>query len=416
MKPFSLLIKPASADCNLRCTYCFYRDRALLYPESSRHRMPPEVLEHMIRSYLATDQAQHVFGWQGGEPTLMGEDFFQAVTGLQQKYGRKGACVANGLQTNATLVTDAMARHFARYRFLLGVSLDGPPAIHDRYRCGDGGAGSYEAVMRGVECLRRHGVEFNILVLVSQANVRRAREIYRFLTRSGFMFHQYIPCVESAPDGSPLPYSINGEEWGLFLCELFDEWAGGDVRRVSIRLFDAILSRFVEGRATVCHMANDCRQYFVVEHNGDVYPCDFFVERDLKLGNILADDWDALQASPVYEEFGRRKARWPAVCSACAWVGLCAGDCPKHRLPGKEAALSRLCAGWQRFYAHAVPRLRPLADEIARERAAAPARPRPNDLCSCGSGRKYKKCCGSAARNIRIPPGRKVVDVQSAFG
>ncbi len=380
MNPFSLLVKPAGADCNLGCAYCFYRGRAALYPGAAR-RMPPEVLERMIRSYLATDQPQYVFAWQGGEPTLMGQGFFESVTALQERHGRPGAWVANGLQTNATLLTDGLARHFAAYRFLLGVSLDGPPLVHDRFRRAAAGAGSHAAVLRGVDCLRRQGVAFNILTLVSQANVRRAREVYRYLKGQGFLFQQYIPCVESAPDGGPASYGIGGEEWGAFLGELFDEWSAADTRRVSVRLFDAIVSRLADGRAGVCHMENDCRQYFVVEHNGDVYPCDFFVEPDLRLGNIMTDGWETLQASPVYAEFGRRKTQGIAPCRRCEWFDLCAGDCPKHRRPGGQDAVSRLCLGWRRFFARAMPRLRELAADVIRERAAAPARPGSNPRC-----------------------------------
>ena len=288
---FSLLVKPASADCNLRCSYCFYLPKRELYPETATHRMSEEVLERVIASFLATEQRQYSFGWQGGEPTLMGLDFFRAVTRLQSAHGRKGAVVSNGLQTNATLLDDSLARHLARYRFLVGVSLDGPPELHDAYRRLPSAASTHERVLAGVDALRRAGVEHNVLTLVSSRNAAHGREVYRYLTAKGFLFHQYIPCVELDGERRPAEYTVSPQEWGAFLCDVFDEWRGSDVRKVSVRLFDSILERLIDGTANVCSLADDCRQYLLVEHNGDVYPCDFFVEPGTKLGNIMDSEW-----------------------------------------------------------------------------------------------------------------------------
>jgi len=408
VKPFSLLIKVAAADCNLRCDYCFYLKKSSLYPETTRHRMSEEVLEAMISTYMATDQAQYAFGWQGGEPTLMGLDFFKRVTELQMKYGRRGAVVANGLQTNATLIDDDFARHLGEYRFLVGASLDGPEEIHNHYRKHADGRGSYAEVMQGIEAMKRHDVEFNTLTLVTSHSAGRAREIYRYLRDMGFLYHQYIPCVEFDERGEALPFTISGSAWGDFMCEIFDQWQERDIHTVSIRLFDSILAYMVDGAYNVCHMQQNCCQYFVVEYNGDIYPCDFFVEPDLKLGNVSADGWEDVARSGVYLDFGARKRRWDPACSDCPWRRYCAGDCPKHRIRGDldETALSWLCQGWRRFYAHAIPRLEELADEIRRERAEARTRTAGrivtpgtakvgrNTPCPCGSGRKYKNCCG----------------------
>ena len=232
---FSLLVKPASADCNLRCAYCFYLDRSALYPETKVHRMSHSVLERMISSYMSTDQTVYSFGWQGGEPALMGVEFFRDTTDLQKKYGRPGAVVSNGLQTNATLINDDFAAHLSEYRYLVGVSIDGPAEIHNRYRQYATGKASHTAVLRGIDCLNRHNVEFNALVLVSSANVKRAREVYHYLRDHGINYHQYIPCVEFDVNGQLLPYSITGREWGDFLCEIFDEWIMRDRRQVSRR-------------------------------------------------------------------------------------------------------------------------------------------------------------------------------------
>ncbi len=408
-KPFSLLIKPASGDCNLACEYCFYQCKWQLYPQTARHRMALPVLEQLISSYLRTPQPQYVFGWQGGEPTLMGLDFFRQVTDLQVRHGARGVSVANGLQTNATLIDDAWAAHLAEYKFLLGVSLDGPAAMHDRYRATRGGQGSHAAVMRGIAALQKHRVEFNILVLVSQANVHRAAEVYRYLKEQGFRYHQYIPCVEFDAAGALQPFAISGEEWGAFLSELYAAWQPTDTRTVSIRHFDSILEFLVTGEAHVCTMNRNCCQYLVVEHNGDLYPCDFFVADALRIGNVMTTPWDAAIEAPVYQAFGARKAEWHAACEACSWLRLCAGDCLKHRWAEQQTAprtLSHLCAGWQRFYAQAMPGFEALAAEVRRRQEAERRRaatvashaggaPGRNEPCPCGSGRKFKHCCGA---------------------
>jgi uncharacterized protein len=406
-RPFSLLVKPACADCNLRCEYCFYLEKCHLYPNEKRHRMSGEVLDQLIRTYMATDQPVYSIGWQGGEPTLMGVEFFRQVTALQQKYGRAGVSVANGLQTNATLIDDALAEHFARYNFLLGCSLDGPAALHDRYRHTIAGAPSHADVLRGIETLKRWRVEFNILVLVSQANVHHAREVYRYLVDQGFLFHQYIPCVEFDGAGARLPFAITGDEWGEFLCGIFAEWYPADIRRVSIRHVDSILNKLVDGQLTVCTMGTNCTQYLVVEYNGDIYPCDFFVQPDLRLGNIMQTAWTEALDSPLYHRFGAQKSDWHAQCAQCPFLDLCAGECLKHRMYAGNPArnLSWLCAGWRQFFQHTKPRLLEMAQTIRDERAeqeriAAGLRVQPyagqerNAPCPCGSGKKYKKCCG----------------------
>ena len=391
MTPFSLLLKPASADCNLRCPYCFYAGK---HPSATARRMSREVLDRVISSYLATEQPQYVFGWQGGEPTLLGVDFFRAVTELQQRHGRAGAVVSNGLQTNGTLIDDALAEHLRAYNFLVGVSLDGPAEVHDFYRRDAAGGGSHAAVLGGVACLRRHGVEHNALTLVTPANVGRAAEIFSYLAEQGFFYQQYIPCVEFDGRGAPLPWTISGEQWGEFLCALFQEWRRGGVE---VRLFEALLARLLRQPAPLCHLGNNCCQYFVVEYNGDVYPCDFFVTPETRLGKVGEDSWEALQQSPAYREFGAAKAQWSERCSDCGYQQWCAGDCLKHRYRNgaDPRALSWLCAGWRQFYRTCLPELRALADRL-RPPAGPLAAVGRNDLCPCGSGRKYKRCCGRA--------------------
>ncbi len=370
MRPFMLLIKPASADCNLRCDYCFYLEKCHLFSETKRHRMTDAILQRLIRGYLLTDQPVYSFAWQGGEPTLMGLDFFRRVTELQMRHGRDGSSVSNGLQTNATLIDDEMAVHFAQYSFLLGCSLDGPGEIHDKYRRSINDKPSHADVMRGIEALQRNNADFNILVLVSQSNVRRARTVYRYLTDLGFLHHQYIPCVEFDEQGKRQPFAITGREWGEFLCELFDIWSPSDTRVVSIRNFDTIMSKLVNQEATVCTMGCDCRQYFVIEHNGDIYPCDFFVQSDLKLGNVLDTSWEKAQASPVYRDFGVMKSQWNRACEICPHLDLCQGDCIKHRnyMGNEPTNISWLCEGLKTFFQHTRPRFDELAEIIRQER------------------------------------------------
>ncbi len=331
--------------------------------------MPDEVLKRLVKSYMATSQPVYTFGWQGGEPLLMGVDFYKKVTDLQQRFGQKGAVVSNGLQTNATLIDDELATHLSNYHFLLGCSLDGPPEIHDRYRRTGARRPSHHRVIHGLRTLERHGVAFNILVLVTQANVGQAVEVYDYLVQSGYAFHQYIPCVEFDAEGNLLPYAITGAEWGDFLCALFDRWYAHDTRRVSIRHFDALLHQILNHPQSICSLGRNCCQYFLVEFNGDIYPCDFFVESKLKIGNIMKMSWDAALSSPQYKAFGAQKSRWNRDCRACDCLPLCSGDCLKYRLYGKGKAdqISWLCTGWQQFIRHSRERLKLLAKTVSEK-------------------------------------------------
>ncbi len=398
--------------------------------------MSEDTLDKMISGYMSTRQPQYSFGWQGGEPTLMGLDFFQRAVELQKKYGQSGVSVSNGLQTNGILINDEFARFLAKYNFLVGVSLDGPEYIHNHYRKYKGGGDTHADVLKAIKCLKRHNVEFNILVLVNKNNVDKAGEIYHFLCDNGLFFHQYIECVEFDKNGKPLPYSVTSELWGKFLCDIYDEWKKSDTRKVSIRSFDSLLNYLVSGTRNVCKMGMDCRQYFVVEYNGDVFPCDFFVEKELKIGNVSQGNcfsegncvsetnWDEFRESKIYKDFGKMKTEWNKKCGECEYIAYCAGDCLKSRFYFKRdpEQISWLCKGWEIFYEHALPGLRELAREIHNERTQSEnmrpqaAMPAPlnehtpqkefipqidvrqkkigrNDPCPCNSGKKYKNCC-----------------------
>lgn len=413
-QPFSLLVKPAGADCNLACTYCFYLKKAGIYPDRNVHRMSDAVLERLVAGYMATEQPVYSFGWQGGEPTLMGVDFFRKATEFQQRYGKPGARVANGLQTNATMITDELAEHLGAYQFLVGVSVDGPAEIHDEYRRTRGEKPSHHLVMDGVERLRSHDVEVNALVLVSQSNVSRAQEVYAYLREQGFDYLQFIPCVEFMPDGTLAPFAISGPEWGRFLRQIYDLWRVSDVRTVSIRHHDALMGFLLDGSRHMCTMGGKCDAYFVVEHTGDIYPCDFYVEPELRVGNIMEDDWITLAGRPVRNKFAVRKSAWADVCSTCRHLPYCSGDCIKHRDHAKAGEGSWLCAGWRSFFDHAIPGLRELADEVRRERGLAgplwsPDEWDPEAPCYCGSGKKARNCHRRAPAAGTAPPQEATV-------
>ena len=369
-RPFSLLIKPASADCNLRCAYCFYLSRCALYSSVKKHRMSRRTLEFTIQRFLSIPQDTYPFCWQGGEPTLMGVDFYRRVVDLQRRYCTSGSRIINSLQTNAILMNDRFSRFLSDSNFLVGVSLDGPADIHDHHRKNRAGDGSHADVIRGLKCLKRNHAECNILTLVTDANVNRGEEVYSYLRDAGYLYHQYVPCVEFDANGQAAPFTISGEEWGRFLCDIYDEWIERDTRTVSVRLFDSIIAYLVNGAHDNCQMGSNCCQYYVIEYNGDIYPCDFFVNPGLKLGNTKTDTWEDIGTSSRYRDFGERKSVLTPACTDCENLAFCSGDCLKHRLYGQGEIdqLSRLCKGWKHFYKHALPGFIRLANQIRTER------------------------------------------------
>lgn len=358
--PFTLLVKPISAQCNLRCRYCFYLDH--LRPQEMT-RMSDETLEHLIREYMKTKQSQYGIGFQGGEPTLMGIDFFEKVVRLQKKYAPQNARISNAVQTNGTLITPELAHFFSTYNFLLGVSLDGPEDLHDPYRRDARGEPTHKKVMEGISILREEKTPFNILCLVNNINGREPERVYRYFREQKFRYLQFIPCVEYDENGNLEEYSVTPEVWGNFLNGIFECWYPKDVRRVSIRLFDSILNKIVHGHSTVCDSGRDCRQYFLIEHNGDIYPCDFFVYDKYKLGSIYHNNWEELLKMNQYRQFGERKTQWNKRCDSCDILAFCHGDCPKNRNPHNQN-LSFLCEGYRTFYHNALRRIHSIADNL----------------------------------------------------
>ena len=400
MRPISLLVKPVSADCNLACQYCFYLPKAALYPESTVHRMCDDVLEALMAQYMPMAGPQATICWQGGEPTLAGLDFYRRAVEFEKRYGLPGQAVGNGFQTNGVLVDDDWAAFFSEYRFLVGVSLDGPQAIHDSYRKARGGQGSFATVMAAIECLRRHGVEFNILTMVTPASASRARDILQFFMQNGLRYLQFIPCAEGNASGELADYSVTPEEYGRFLCDAFDVWRAEGWQRLYVRFFNEVLGAYLGYQERSCTFKEQCGDYVVVEHNGDVYCCDFFVEPEWYLGNILATPLGELIESARFAEFAEQKGRLGAACRSCEWMALCNGECPKYRLiSGGIGSPTYFCAAYQRFFEQSRAHYQAVAHGIARpsgERAVGR-----NEPCPCGSGRKYKRCCGRAAQSAR---------------
>jgi uncharacterized protein len=442
---FHVMVKPTGPICNLDCRYCFYLEKVRLYPGTSGWAMPDAVLETFVRDYIAAQDVPVVtFAWQGGEPTLLGLEYFRRVVEFQARFAG-GKRIENALQTNGILIDDAWAAFFAEQAFLVGVSIDGPRELHDRYRVDRGGAPTFDRVMKGIDALKRQGAAFNTLTVVHRENARRPLDVYRFLKEAGSGFLQFIPIVERLEnasggiptsvetipaDGSPprsslahlsepgltgqgrvSAWSVDPADWGGFLCTIFDEWVRHDVGRVFVQLFDVALESWYRGGASLCIFGETCGRALAVEHNGDLYSCDHYVFPGFRLGNITDTPIGDLVGSPAQLQFGDAKRdTLPDFCRACDVRFACHGECPKNRFtntPDGETGLNYLCAGYKRFFAHIDADMRFMADELAHERAPANVMARAvaldrqraaqvagrNDPCPCGSGRKFKKCC-----------------------
>lgn len=360
--PFDVMVKPIGAQCNLRCDYCFYLDKAGLYPKkkAADYRMRDETLENLVRSQiqsLAIGQREVQFAWQGGEPTLMGIPFFKRVVALQRKHAPRDVSILNAFQTNGVLVTDEFARFFREHQFLVGVSVDGPEAMHDRFRRNTSGLGTFKAVMEGIECLNRHQVEYNLMTVVQSDNGQHPEEVYRFLTSLGSPFIQFIPIVEPDPLSTVSSRSIGGEEWGTFLNRVFHEWRCSDIGRVYIQHFDMTLGLTMGRPASLCVHAPRCGRGLALEHNGDLYSCDHFVDRDHFLGNISTKPLAAMVNSPFQRAFGQSKSTTlPEACRNCQFLSFCYGGCPKDRLIATDSGkLNWLCSGYLAFYQETAP-------------------------------------------------------------
>jgi len=391
----AFLIKPAASDCNLFCDYCFYRKTAEAYPETTVHRMTLDTYTELVKKAQIEGRTAVAYMWQGGEPMLMGIDFYRKALEIQEEHRKPGQNISNTIQTNAVLITEEWAEFFARHRFLAGISIDGPSELNDIHRFTRSNTPVFDQVLKSCRILDHYKVDFNILAVVNNDTVKHPVDIYRFFTGLGFHYLQFIPCLEVV-DGEIAPFSVKPGDYGQFLCDLFDEWFENGYPYVSIRLFDNLL-QYQAGYQPECCMYKDaCGEYLVVEHNGDVFTCDFFVTKEWHIGNILEDDPDEIMTRPKYREFTTLRELDCDDCDDCEWLGFCQRGCIRHRyLPDLDYGDKfYLCDAYRRFFAHSRERYRFLTRDIMRRhQGQLPPETGRNDPCFCGSGKKYKKCC-----------------------
>ena len=431
-RAFHLLAKPTGAVCNLDCSYCFFLSKEMLYP-GSRFRMADELLEAYVKQLIEAHAGipEVAIAWQGGEPTLMGVDFFRRSVELAEIYLQPGQRATYTIQTNGTLLDEEWAAFFTDNDFLVGISIDGPRELHDTYRVNKGGKGSFDQVMRGLSFLNDAGVEWNALTTVHAANGDRGREVYRFLRdECGARFIQFIPIIErvaeAAEDGT-VPWeswrdrplyiqegevvtgrSVSPTQYGRFLVDVFEEWVRRDVGEVYVQMFDVALANWVGEPPGLCVHSETCGLALALEHTGDLYSCDHFVEPRYLLGNIRERHMLELVSSPQQKQFGLDKRdTLPQYCLECDVRFACHGGCPKDRFirtPYGEPGLNYLCAGFKEFFHHVDGPMRVMGELLSLNRAPAEimgryaredAKRGRNDLCTCGSGQKWKRCHGA---------------------
>jgi uncharacterized protein len=413
---FHIMAKPTGAICNLDCEYCFYLEKEKLYPLVKNWTMPDDVLEKYV-----------IFAWQGGEPTLLGIDFFKKAVQLQKKYS-DGKKIENTFQTNGILLNDDWCIFFLENNFLIGLSIDGPSEIHDKYRVHKGGQPSFDKVMVGLEYLKNHDVEFNTLTCVQKDNSYKSLEVYEFLKKIGSVFMQFIPIVERKSlneasklklvmpsykeEASVTDWSVEPLQYGKFLMEIFNRWVRNDVGKYYVQIFDVSLGLWHGLGSSLCVFKETCGQALAMEHNGDVYSCDHFVYPENKLGNIMEESLNKIVDSEQQFQFATdKKTKLPQFCIDCDVRFACNGECPKHRFiktPDGEEGLNYLCAGYKYFFHGIAPYMRFMSNELANKRSPVNvmkwAKEKDkgflginigrNDPCICGSGLKFKNCCG----------------------
>jgi len=423
------MVKPAGPACNLNCSYCYYLEKKKLFPGKPEYQMSEELLENFTKQLIEAFPLPVVtFTWQGGEPTLLGLDFFRKALAYQKKYAN-GKTIENAFQTNGTRLNEDWCRFFADNKILVGISIDGPEHNHDRFRITASGGPSFKRVMKGIDLLHKYRVEFNTLSCVNAYNVCYPLETYRFLKTAGSGFMQFLPIVERRAQDLPesalklvaqeypgqatlTEWSVNGKDYGNFLTTIFDDWVRQDVGRYFVQIFDTTLANWVGEMPSICVFSETCGSALVMEHNGDVYSCDHYVYPEYFLGNIAERSLPDMVKSQQQFRFGiDKRNRLPRYCLQCEVRFACHGECPKHRFdvtPDGEKGLNHLCEGYKRFFHHVEPYMEYMAKELKNKRPPAnvmnwirniekpvsrPSLPKRNDPCPCGSGKKFKNCC-----------------------
>jgi uncharacterized protein len=390
---YLVMAKPAGARCNLDCAYCYYLAKAGLFP-GAPPRLPEDLLEEYIRQRLEGPGPATHFEWHGGEPTLLGLDYFRRIVALQQAHRPPGRAVSNGLQTNGTLLDPSWARFLAREAFSVGLSLDGPAACHDAYRLTRDGQGSHAGAVRGFRLLKSHGVHVDALCVLHAANTGSPLQVYQYFRDLGVTHLQFLPLTRSSAAAAPGAI-------GEFLCSVFDQWLRNDLGRVTVQNFDEAFRTACGLPHALCLFRETCGDVLVLEHEGSVFACDHFVDPEHRLGNLRQETLAAMAAGPALAEFGRRKRDGlPGRCRACDVLAWCNGGCPKDRVltePSGEPGVNLLCPDYRRFFRHCKPVLKRLAAHWKAGRPlrdfARPAAARGKDPCPCGSGQAFKRCC-----------------------
>ncbi|MFW5979373.1 MAG: anaerobic sulfatase maturase [Halanaerobium sp.] len=406
--PFNLMAFPAGPVCNLDCEYCYYLDKRDLYPKTNNFKMSEEVLENYIRQYIESQPGPVInFGWQGGEPTLRGLNFFKKAVKLQQKYLPTGWKAENSIQTNGILIDQNWAQFFKENNFLVGVSLDGPQKLHNKYRKDKAGRGTHKDVLAGIKKLKEYGVTYNILAVVNNLNSKKPVEVYKFFREIGADFIQFIPIVEENEEGEIRSYSVSPEEYGKFLIGVFNQWVN-DLGDIYVQIFEEAVSAWAGYKANLCVFSPECGKAAVVEYNGDLYSCDHFVDPEYKLGNINQKNISAMMSSEEQQQFGKaKKEGLNSKCLKCNYLFFCSGGCPKNRIldKGNDYRLNYLCDGYKLFFNYIDVFMDKLSRLVKAKKPPKLMRKEMqkiyqdkwnvgrNDPCPCGSGKKYKKCC-----------------------
>ncbi len=375
-RPLYVLAKPAGATCNLNCKYCYYLEKQQLYPREASRMMSDELLEEFVRSYIGLQTMMEVnFTWHGGEPLMRTVEFFQKALVLQQKYAQ-GRRIVNCIQTNGTLLNDRWCEFFAKNHFLVGVSIDGPQDFHDEYRTNKAGAPTWQKVVNGIKLLNKYGVEWNAMAVVNDFNADYPVEFYRFFRDElKCRYLQFTPIVERDAEGKVTDFSVDADQWGSFLCQMFDEWLKKDVGEMFVQTFDATLANWMGEAPGVCSLAPECGHAGAMEWNGDVYSCDHFVFPEYRLGNIRENTFTEMLYSDRQKAFGRQKSEsLPTQCKQCDVRFACNGECPKNRFlktSDGEDGLNFLCKGYKKFFHHVRPYMDFMAAELKANRDPA---------------------------------------------